>query len=1698
MNQDKKKKNRNARVARIMAKIVLYTTLFFLVILLLLQTGPVQNLLRKKIVAWLETRLDTKVEVRSMRFYYPSNIVLQDIYVEDRQKDTLLSGGRVDADIKLWQLITQNETIIESISFENITAKIRRDLPDTQFNFQFIVDAFAPRDSVIAADTSGSAITLRALKLDKVRLLYKDIVTGSDVVAWVEHLDARIDYFDPARLQFDVPQTTISGLIASVNQSKPLATPEPEIKDSLEAMEPIVMQLAFNELDIRSTRLTYNNDVSATYGTLAIGSLLVKPNGFDFTNRVIDLQDLVLQHTGAVFRLGQKQEARVVEEEVEQELESQAKAGWRISIENFDLAHNHFQFDNDNKPRANAGMDYSHLKADSLTLKGNNFLFSRDTISGSIAGASFKEQSGFILNNLETGFFYSEQGSRLEDLFLKTPGTELKRSAAIEYASLESLANDIGNMQVDLDLQDSKLLVKDLLTFVPSLQNQPAFAYPGATWYINSRISGRLADLRIDELQIQGLNNTRIDIAGQLGGLPDLKHLSANLSINNISSSRRDIALFIPLHQLPGNINFPDRFSASGRLQGHSNHLNTDLSIATNLGFAGVHGSFGNIGDPVNAVYDAIIQTRGLQLGTIIQNPELKGPLNSTITVKGKGLTKTASAVFNASIHSFAYNQYVYRNLKVKGSLDRQQLVFDAGIRDPNIHFAIEGRSNLAAAYPSLILEGMIDSLKFQPLQFTSQPIIFRGKLDANFSSTNPDQPEGELFLTQVLLVQNTQRLPLDTVQLLAGRSDTGQYIRLYSDVMNAELEGQYRLSQLGTVFQQAVQPYFAFSPGPVQKVQRPYDFTLNAYAIDNPALKVFIPGLEKMDSVFLQSHFTNNGWTAQLDAPTIDMGPNKIRGLKMQAGTTQEAIVMNATLQQFSAGENIKLDNTTLTASLANNSIDFTLNNKDRNARDKYFIKGIVHQPRPGEYQVSLKPDSLVLNYDAWAVSPNNQLRITRKGVYARDFVLSNQGQQLTLNSKTANSRALQANFTNFQLATITGFIQTDSTFANGLINGNIVFTDIIRDPAFEGDLAINDFSFKGDTVGHVHALINSRVAGVYATDITLKGRGNDLKVTGNYFMNEGGSRLDLVMDIRSLPLTTAQAFSNNLLSDATGDMNGRLTLKGSLPRPLVNGELNFNKAGFTFSMLNSYFTIDQERIQFVGDGLRFNRFEIKDSAQNSLIINGIAATTDYSSFNFDLDITADNFRVLNSTKRQNDIFYGKFYFTTNLRVRGTESSPTIDGNLTVNENTRMTFVLPQREPGIVERDGIIEFVDLDAPLNDSLFLAAYDSLNISRFRGLDIAVNIEIVKDAEFNLIIDEGNGDFLNVKGEALLTGGIDPSGKIQLSGSYELDQGAYELSFNFLRRRFNIEKGSRIVWEGLPTEATVDVKAIYVANAAPLDLVKSQLEDVTAYQRNTYLQRLPFDVHLDMQGELLKPQIEFDIILPEKAYVVSGDIITNVRTRLDQIRQDPGEMNKQVFSLLLLNRFMSENPFNVSSAGPRPGTLARQSVSKLLTEQLNRLAGELIAGVNLNFDVLSTEDYTTGERRDRTDLNVQLSKRLLNDRLNVTIGSNFELEGPNQTNQASNIAGNVALDYRISRDNRYMLRAYRKNEYEGIIDGYIIETGVGFIITVDYNRFRQLFVSRKEREERRKRRQQQRELNEQQKIRTDSTGSGPRMN
>lgn len=1649
--------------ARIAAKTILFIILFLLIIILLLQTGPFQNVLRKNAVTWLEKKLQTRVEVGRVYVGLPKNIVLENVYIEDRQKDTLLSGGKIVADIDLLKFIFKNQIDIQRIALDNITAKVKRQLPDTVFNFQFVVDAFAKTDTTTSTDTSSYFIAIPSLELNKVRVIYNDTITGSDMEAWVDHLDTRIDKMDYENLYFDVPKTNINGLTARIYQTKPLAKPEPEIKDVLEAQQPLLLKLLFKEADLKNIKIDYRNDVSAFYTTLDLGALNVKPNNIDLENRILDLQNIVLNNTNVAIRLGKKEAAKVVENEIEKEVASQSDAGWRVFVSNLNLQNNSLEFDNDNQLRIKYGIDYAHMKGDSVTLEINDLLMSKDSIGGKIKKASFKEQSGFVLKELSGEILYANTQTYLKDLYLKTPGTELKRYASLTYSSYKDLAQNFPKTRIDADIAESRVQVKDILAFAPQLRSQPAFANPNATWYINLQGDGTLESMNISNLQFRGLKNTQIDAKGSLATNNDPNKTDGTLTIRRLHTTQSDIALFTGRRLSNQQINLPEEFNAHGTIAGSIKNLSTHLTINSSVGTALINGRFTNLDDPDRTTYNAIVITNSLDLGYILRNDKI-GNVSANMNVSGQGFSSgKMNTNFKGDISAIDYNDYVYRNINVNGTIRGTSLNVVTDINDPNLDLNGTLTGNIASN-PSFHFEGMLDSIKTFPLNLTTQPLIARGKINADIPVMNANYLEADVLITKALLVSSDQRLPLDTIHFVSGRNAGGQFMTLKSDVANASIKGQYRYSDLPLIFQKSIEPYFAVAPAATLATVQPYDFSFTADIANAPALVTFVPGLKSFEPIHIDGTASSTlGLFANATTAFISYNGNDISGVNLKINTTARGLQFIGDVQHIK-GVGHNLYHTQFNAIALNNQIDFNVNIDDKAGRDKYHLAGLLTQPTKDKYIINLRPDSLMLNYDRWTISPSNSITITKNNILANNFVLQKGDQRLSLQSQ---GELLNAGFTNFQLSTITAFMKSDSLLINGSMNGTVVFRNILKQPVFTSDLVINDLSLKGDTLGNAAIKIDNTQGNRYNTNATITGRGNDIALTGTFApQGENDIALDLDLAIRQMQLSTIEGAFGQMIKNASGTVNGNISIDGTVNTPKINGPINFDNASFATTVLGSQFRIDGEKINVTENGFQFDDFVIRDTTNNEMRLNGVISTTNFINYNFDFDLNATNFQVLNTTKKDNKIYYGKMVISSNLHIGGTEAIPDVDGNITVNDGTDLTVVIPQRQPGVVAREGIVEFVDMDAPGDDSLFLS-YDSLNISQFKGMNIFTNIEIRKEAIFNIVIDEANGDFIELQGEAVLSTGIDPSGKITLVGNYELERGAYQITFNFLQRRFDIVKGSRITWYNEPTKAVLNVNAVYIANTPPIDLVQEQIAASSQAIRNTYLQRLPFEVRLKLTGELMQPQLAFDIVLPpDRNYGVSNDIVTQVESRLEQIRQEPGETNRQVFALLLLGRFVGQNPLASSTPTFSASSYARQSVSKLMTEQLNKLAAGLFDGVDLTFDVASTDDYTTGERRSRTDLNIGLSKRLLNERLTVSVGSNFELEGPKNSNQkASNVIGNLEVNYSVSKDGRYKIRFYRKNEYEGIVDGYIIETGLSFIISVDYNQFSELFKKRR---------------------------------
>ena len=168
---------------------------------------------------------------------------------------------------------------------------------------------------------------------------------------------------------------------------------------------------------------------------------------------------------------------------------------------------------------------------------------------------------------------------------------------------------------------------------------------------------------------------------------------------------------------------------------------------------------------------------------------------------------------------------------------------------------------------------------------------------------------------------------------------------------------------------------------------------------------------------------------------------------------------------------------------------------------------------------------------------------------------------------------------------------------------------------------------------------------------------------------------------------------------------------------------------------------------------------------------------------------------------------------------------------------------------------------------------------------------------------------------------------------------------------------------------------------------------------------------------------------------------------------------------LFALLVLGRFIQENPLQTETSGT--SALVRATVGKFLSQQLNQWSSKVLPGGDLNFDIQSYNEYQSGEAQGRTQVDIGLKKQLFDERLSIQLGGSVDVEGEKASqNSASNITSDVDIEYKITKDGRYRLKGFRHNQYEGVIEGQLVETGAGILYERDFNAWNEFFRIKKD--------------------------------
>ncbi|SEN10159.1 Family of unknown function [bacterium A37T11] len=1656
----------------------------FIVVVILIRIPAVQQFVVHEITGYLENKIKTPVRIAHVTIDFPKMLVLQGVYFEDQQKDTLLLGEQIKVNINMLKLL-KSQVEISDIELKGITTHISRRLPDSAFNFDYIINAFVSGEKEPSKpDTAATPMSfaLGNINLDSVRFSYNDDVVGIHVVGNLQHLDTYIDTFDLDKMRFGFPKININGFKGNVNQwavavAAKTATPDTSA----------LPDIGLKDINLQHIDFGYVNESLALNTHFKVTKLVGEVNKFDLNGELVDIKSVELAGSDSRVAFGQ-----IIKSDTSKS--SGEPVNWKVKAGTIQVSGTDFVYEDANQPILKKGVDYFHMGINLKNARMESLYYSADSICGSLKNLSAKEKSGFVLNRLESDFIYTNHGAILNRLYAETPHTLIRNYMKVNYPSIDRIIEHPEDIVINATIKESKLGMQDVFMLVPSLDTmkvmQPLLT---RTFAIDGIINGRVDDLDIPKLTVSTGVNTFLNARAHIKGLPDtnVNHLFMDLNLAEFRTGKRDIDSLVAKSLMPDSIEIPAQVALKGTFNGGINQFKTNMHLLSSMGAADVNATYAAGRD---TTYDATVSIRNIDVGHFLKMDSTLGKFSFAGHVKGSSLDPAkAVAVAKAQLISGQLMGYTYSNVLVDVQASGGQITAKASSEDPNISFKLNAEANLAGTNPTLKLDLMADTIKLKELKLTPDDIRYHGQLVADFSSANPDHLNGMLRVLNSSIFYNNAHYALDTLRLTAEAKDSTQRLIFDSEFLRAQMIGKYQLTALPLAFQDVIKTYYSpdtTHTGPVLKYA-PQQFEFSAELIRSKTIQRLLPGLSEMQKVTLDGNFesTEKSINAKLLAPKIVYGGTIINDVGFDINTADSVLYYSAVINKM-AISNLELNNTLLSGTAHDNLVDIGLWIKDKQDKEQYHL-GSTLQFFPTYFKFGLRPDGLILNYDQWEVNKGNAIGYGKKGILTHAFYLKHDNQELSITSQDSVFNApIKLTFKDFRIETFTKIIESDNLKIGGGINGDAIVSRLDTAPVFTSDINIHNFYFGTDTIGDIGLKVDDARENTYAADVSITGKGNNARLTGDYYSPPGSkATFNFDFDVKNLNMSTVEAFSLGYLRRSSGGIHGLLKLTGDVDAPRINGDLNFDKVNMNVAMLNATMRIDQQKITFDDTGLNFNRFTLTDSVGSRALLNGSIATTTYTDFDFDLTLRANNFQVVNSTKKDNNLFYGKLFLNSNLRVKGDMHHPVVDGSLKVNDKTDFAFIIPDDNPGMVEREGIVRFVDRSDTSHYDAY-AKLDSLKQTEIIGLDLSVNLEIDKNAAFTIVVDQGTGDALYVKGSAQLTAGMDPSGAITMSGVYEVEQGNYNFSFNLIKKKFNFKKGSTITWAGDPFSAQLDITALYNIQTTPIDLVQNQVGN----NSSVFKQRIPFVVDLNIRGEMMKPELSFDIELNSDNASVSQDVSSTVDTKLTQLRQDPSEMNKQVFALIVLGRFIAENPFASSAGGGGAESMARGQLSQFLSDQLNRLAADLIAGVQLNFDLQSTDDYTTGSQQNRTDLNVGVSKTLLDDRLKVTVGSNFELEGPTRPGaQTTNIAGDISVEYQLSRDGRYVMRAYRKNQYQVTLQGQFVETGIGFIINMDYDVFKELFMNASKRQERDRQRQLDRERLRD-SIRTDSAKGG----
>lgn len=700
-------------------------------------------------------------------------------------------------------------------------------------------------------------------------------------------------------------------------------------------------------------------------------------------------------------------------------------------------------------------------------------------------------------------------------------------------------------------------------------------------------------------------------------------------------------------------------------------------------------------------------------------------------------------------------------------------------------------------------------------------------------------------------------------------------------------------------------------------------------------------------------------------------------------------------------------------------------------------FLLGFNAIYRDSTLNVSFVPTKPIIGYKNWTINKDNYISIDFNDNHLDANLDVTQGKssiRLYTNhmDNSTGQEEINLHLNNLEIADWLS-LNPFATPMKGTLNGTVALSHQGNIFTGDGTVSLVDFVYGKKRVGNfelgldvsttpggfIHASAELDVDSLKV--MTMKGVLNDT-VAGNPFM--------LTLSIDSFPLKTANPFLYDTGIELSGYLNSNMEITGSPQTPVFNGFIGFEKTGIKVNMLGTTYSLSDRIIPLDTGIVRFNDYSIKGVNDNPFVLNGIVNLRDVLNPAIDISLNAKNTQLVGTDRARGGAdIYGKAYIDLDATVKGNFNFMKVDAAVTVLNTTDVTYVMTGgAENALTSRSnsGLVKFINFA----DTAMLEAADSIKLT---GLLMNVNAILHIDRGAKLSVDLSADGKNKVQLEPIgdLDYSMDILGTQHLIGRIDIDGGFARYTPPLMSEKlFNFKDGSYVEFNGNISNPILNISAV--------DRVRA---NVTQEGQNSRL--IYFNVGLDITGTMENMNVAFDL---------STDDDLTVENELESM--SPSQRASKAMNLLITN--MYTGPGTTADAN-----MGANALYSFLGSTLNSWAANNIKAVDLSFGVNQYENTTDGVSTQATSYSYKVSKSLFDDRFKINIGGNYTTDADTDENFTENLISDVSIEYMLNKNGSMYIKLFRHSGYESILEGEVIQTGVGFTYRKRLNSLKQMF-------------------------------------